>query len=152
MSSLKQRLAEVPWADYETAYGTATDVPLQLERLIVGGKAAAMPASHDLWCALCHQHVFLSSAALPALPFLLEALDGAGSALRVEILDILLGFARCTSEFEPAAVAGSEDHQWIRELRARMEAERPRFERMAARGESDEAEFARDVLEELEPR
>ncbi len=53
---------------------------------------AAMKATHALWCGLCHQHAYISSAALPAYPFILEVLDSANDDLAVEILDILLGF------------------------------------------------------------
>ena len=93
-----QRVAKIDWSQYHTAYGVATDVPGQLRRLRSKDEMEAMGASHDLWCGLCHQHVQIGSAALPALPFLLEVFATASDKLRVEIMDILLGLS-ITSNF-----------------------------------------------------
>jgi hypothetical protein len=84
----------------------------------------------------------VSSAALPALPFLLEALDDASDELAVEILDILRGFATCSRP----EVAGAD---WIRTLRAQLLLEQPRFERLAGHETEDVASWATNVLEEL---
>lgn len=89
--SFQQRMEAIDWSRYETAYGPAVRVPGQLWLLAKGDHKEAMAASHELWCELCHQHAYVSSAALPALPFLLEVMDGAGEQLAVEILDLLLG-------------------------------------------------------------
>jgi hypothetical protein len=144
--TLDRRLGSIPWADFGTAYGPAVQVPDQLRRLAGPDEKAALAASHDLWCGLCHQHAYVSSAALPALPFILEVLDRAGEQLTIEILDILLGFARCTnpgSEPDPPAWAGA--------LRALVAAERPRLGRLATHPNAEVADFARAVLQELEP-
>src|SRR4051794_22817082 len=89
-----KRVAAVDWTAFRTAYGRADDVPGQLIRLASPDKSTALQASHELWCGLCHQHVQVGTAALPALPFLLEAIRGADDALAYEILDIILGFAK----------------------------------------------------------
>lgn len=97
-----------------------------LARLGSTDEAEALQAAGDLWAGLCHQHGYVSSAALPALPFLLEMLDRGSDVLRVELLDILLGLARCShpTDFPPSPA-------WIQELRAQLLAERPRLERLA---------------------
>lgn len=88
-----ERLNAIAWGDYHTAYGPAVGVPEQLRRLAGPDRKAALDATHELWCGLCHQHVQVGSAAVPALSFLLEVLDTADRDMTVELLDILLGFA-----------------------------------------------------------
>jgi len=75
---------------------------------------------------LCHQHAYVSSASLPALPFLLRALDQVEDTLKVEVLDILVGFAECTAQ---GAVSG-----WQQELRLALLAARPRVEPLTSLG------------------
>ena len=149
--SIDDELAAVPWAAFETAYGPATDVPDQLRRLASSDEATALRASHDLWCGLCHQHVDVSTAAVPALPFLVRVLDRATPQLTVEILDILLGFARCTAPEALTEAARRSPPAWLAELRAGVAAERARLERLASSPHADVAEFAQAVLEELGP-
>lgn len=72
--AFEERLRAVVWADYGTAYGPAIKVPDQPGRLAGPNEGAALAASHDLCCGLCHQHAYISSAAVPALPFILEVL------------------------------------------------------------------------------
>ena len=157
---LHKRLAAIPWAEYRTAYGDAASehwfettsgqrterwgsVPEQLIALASTDLPTALAASHHLWCCLCHQHAYVSSAALPALSFLLEVLDDASEDLSVEILDILTGFAACSREDAPTR------DDWTRELRARLVAEHDRFTKLARHANSDIADWARNVLDEL---
>jgi hypothetical protein len=79
-----ERINLVAWGDFHTAYGPAVKVPDQLRRLAGPDLKAALEASHELWCGLCHQHMQVGSAALPALPFLLEVLDSADRDMAVE--------------------------------------------------------------------
>jgi hypothetical protein len=150
--AFEERLRAVAWADYGTAYGPAVKVPDQLRRLAGPDEGAALAASHDLWCGLCHQHAYVSSAAVPALPFILEVLERAGDQLTVELLDILLGFAVCT---RPGSVSAGPWHDptavvWAAELRGGVAAVRPRLESLAAHPREEAADFARAVLEELD--
>ena len=157
---LRQRLAQIPWAEYETAYGNAAGehcfetksgkrterwgpVPEQLLALASGDRSTAMAASHHLWCCLCHQHAYVSSAALPALPFLLEILDEANEQVAVEILDIVTGLAVCSREDTPAREA------WTDELRAKLVAEGPRFLRLAKHRNAEISEWGNLLLAEL---
>jgi len=153
--TFEQRLSAIAWGDYHTAYGPAVKVPDQLRRLAGSDRKAAMDATHDLWCGLCHQHVQVGSAAAPALPFLLEVLDRADRDMTVELLDILLGFALGVNwqrvvEFQRAL--GREaplEERWSADLRAGLLAEVPRFRRLAASPDEDVADFARRTLSEL---
>jgi hypothetical protein len=156
----RERLAAVPWANFQTAYGNAASdhafetadrrpagrwgsIAEQLTALASTDHAIAMQASHHLWCSLCHQHAYVSSAALPALPFLLEVLDDADDKLAVEILDILTGFATCSHE----TAAGPS---WILELREQLVAQRARLQALARHRDDEVASWARRVLEELD--
>jgi hypothetical protein len=148
---IDDQLAAVPWAEYETAYGPATEVAEQLRGLGSADEATALRASHDLWCGLCHQHVFASTAAVPALPFILRVLDEASPRLAAEILDILLGFARCTAPEALTEAARRSPPAWIGELRAGVTAERARLEHLARSPHAEVGDLAREILEELHP-
>jgi hypothetical protein len=150
--AFSERLKMIPWADFETAYGLAVSVPDQLRRLADADERTALAASHGLWCGLCHQHAYVSSAALPALPFILEILDRAGEQLTIEILDILMGFTVCTSPRAPCTGPGFDRSHlgWVAQLRAGVAAERPRLEQLAAHSNAEIAHLARKVLNELE--
>lgn len=121
----RERLASVDWSAYESAYGSAAGVADQILSLRSLDREGRLQASHELWASLCHQHAFVSSAALPALPFLLEALEDANEELAVELLDILVGFAVCTSPRR------AERPQWAEELAAGLEDAKPLAQRLA---------------------
>jgi len=159
-SSVRERLDAIQWSNYKTAYGNAGSehrfenasgqptsrwgsVADQLDELASNDDAKALEASHHLWCCLCHQHAYVSSAALPALPFLLEVLDGAGEQLTIEILDILTGFAECSRTRD----GGQSD--WIRELREQLLVARPRFESLAKHRNQEIVDWAGRILDEL---
>ena len=139
---LSGRVEAVDWDNLQTAYGPASNVPSLLIALGSSDQERALHASHLLWCSLCHQHAYVSSAALPALPFILEVLDSASEKLSIEILDILLGFARCTVYHD-----GFE--AWESQLREDLLEERQCFERLAKHSNSEIADFATTILEEL---
>ena len=86
---------------YETAYGDASNIPHELERLLSKDLDEAMDATHQLWCSLCHQHAYISSAAEPAYLFLKYVLEKAEGNFLVEMLDIFAGFAECSSPKHP---------------------------------------------------
>ncbi|WP_143707366.1 hypothetical protein [Uliginosibacterium sp. TH139] len=140
-SALSQKLNEIPWDALSTAYGNAADIPLEIERLFSHDSSIAKEASHKLWCGLCHQHAFVSSAALPALPFLLMALNQASDGLRIDILDILAGFAKCSKH--------QLSENWVLKLREELVNEMQLFERLSKSENSDVAEFSIWVCEEL---
>lgn len=140
-----ERLDAIPWSNYQTAYGPAIRVPEQLRQLAGLDEKAALDASNELWAGLCHQYAAVSSAALPALPFILEIMDQAGEQLTIEILDILCGFAYCTS---PRSKDSSLE--WKISLRAGVAAERPRFERLAAHPNDEIAHLANKILRNLD--
>ena len=154
-SMFEQRLNAIAWGDFGTAYGPAVNVPDQLRRLAGPDRKAALAATHDLWCGLCHQHVQIGSAALPALPFLLHVLDRADRDMTVELLDILLGFAlgvnrqRAVDFQRSLGRDAPTDEHWVADLRAGLLAEVPRYLRLATSSDEEVADFAGRTLSEL---
>jgi hypothetical protein len=150
-----ERIAAVDWPAFHTAYGRADDVPNQLLRLASPDKATALKASHELWCGLCHQHVQVGTAALPALPFILEVMQAADEALVYEILDIILGFAKGVSrkryvDFQKALRREPQpDPEWVIALRTLLVNEADRFRVLGTHSNSDIAESANSIVQEL---
>lgn len=107
------KIHEADWAELDTAYGAAEDVPDQLEALRSASDEEALRAAGKLSGGLCHQGAFVSSAALPALPFILDALEECSAGVQQELLNMLVGMADCTG---PDAVDPWE-HQLGKELR-----------------------------------
>jgi hypothetical protein len=148
------RVRAIDWARYATAYGSAAErgppsvqhdpgtTADELVRLASSDRDEALRASHNLWCALCHQHVHVGTAALPATPFVLEVLDIADDELTVELLDILVGFAI------GARSAGAPG--WLVELRGILRDQLPRWQRLRYSTHEDAAAFATVLVESLE--
>jgi hypothetical protein len=139
------RIGAIDWTTYHTAYGRADGVASQLLDLASSDHDAAMKATHALWCGLCHQHADISSAALPAYPFILEVLDSANDDLAVEILDILLGFAYCSTR----GPEGPSPNEWERELRGKLRQQLPRFVALAKHPNELISYFAEEIVENL---
>ena len=154
---LYKMIAGVDWSQYETAYGNAAQdtphfqvgqipsVPNSLRALFSGNREKAMKAASDLWAGLCHQHAYVSSAALPAYDFLMIGLKNLDDGLKVELLDIFLGFAVCTARFSTEAA-------WPRQLRDKLTADLPIFTAFTSSGKEEIAGFAQDIVEALTPK
>lgn len=149
------RIAAVDWTAFYTAYGRADDVPSQLLRLASPHKATALNACHELWCGLCHQHVQIGTAALPALPFILEVMQVSDESLVYEILDIILGFAKGVNrkrhgDFQKSlGRAPQPDPEWVIALRAILLDEAQRFRAIHSHSNPEIAELADSILQEL---
>lgn len=151
-------ISSIDWSNYETAYGNAGEnipyaVPMgdarnyypkvrdSLTNLFSDDEKTALQASHELWCGLCHQHAYISSAALPAFDILLCALQISGDKLKIEILDIFYGFAICISDSSSSA--------WQGQLRAKLKENKPYFQVLAEHPNEDIAFFAEEIIAEL---
>lgn len=134
------------WSD--SIHGNAEKISVYLQDLFSGDMNLAMKATHNLWCDLCHQHSYISSAALPAYDFLLEGLDKLNDKLKVEILDILLGFASCTSSvyYETANV---KPLSWETELRQKLIGDIPKYKTLSINGDEDISYFAQKIVSNL---
>lgn len=140
---------QVEWCDYATAYGNAgrtdieyANIPLNLQQLFSSDKEQAKEATHNLWCSLCHQHSYVSSAALPAYEILLYGLQVLEDDLKVELLDIFMGFALCINK-------NCFQDSWQGQLRAKLERNKSLFHTLISNQNEDIAAFAENIYDEL---
>ena len=154
-AAFAQRIGAVDWTAFHTAYGRADGVPNQLLQLASPDKAMALKASDELSSGLCHQHVQVGSAALPAFPFILEVMEAADDALEYEILDIILGLAKGVNRKRHVDFRKSigreplPDPEWVIALRGLLVNAADRFKALGAHSNADVAESAHSILQEL---
>lgn len=157
--TISEKILAINWRNFDTAYGNAAenipyyvptgdnrgyvpDIAQSLLNLFSGNNKAALQASHDLWCSLCHQHAFVSSAALPAYDILFYGLQNLDDELKVEILDIIMGFSICLPK-------DARKDLWQGKLRAKLEKDKPYFQMLLSHANEDIAGFAQNIVEEL---
>ncbi len=116
LATVLAKMNAIDWSALQTVYGSAAPIPRQLTALFSDDHDVAMDASHDLWCALAHQRVWVPDAALPAFPVLCLALERANEALEVELLDIFLGLVEGRTFVSPGIVVPTETPPWRAEL------------------------------------
>ena len=123
-AEISNKIDEINWMDFGTAYGNAgKTIPNYLKNLFCNDLEIANGATHQLWCSLCHQHAYISDASLPAYDILKIGLLSLADELKIEILDIFLGFAFCTSK----SYSTSELRNWEQQLRQKLIADREIF-------------------------
>jgi hypothetical protein len=160
ISAPKECLKEIPieiadivnkvnWADFETAYGNAEKtIPSSLKELFCNDTEIAMHATHELWCSLCHQHAYISTAALPAYDVLRIGLIDLSDKLKTEILDIFDGFVECTNKDYYEATR-QFPRQWEIELRQKLVQDLHLFEYFAKHSDEVISHFATLIYEDL---
>ena len=136
---LSAEIDAIYWQEFDTAYNAPESVPLDLKLLMFGDQKQALKASHHLWCGLCHQHAYMSSAAEPAFPFLMLALRESGDLVKVEVLDILLGFVLCQQA----------DVEFTQRILDAIAEQRSEIETLKESSNEDVAGFAESVCEAL---
>lgn len=141
-----ERVASVPWHSFATAYGTGHQVGQWLIDLTAADWDTTSSAAHSLWCSLCHQHAYVSPAAAPALPFLLEVAGEAEDRLLIELLDIFLGLASCSRPPGSAWPAGGE---WVDELWNGLRSRGAWFEKLKESQNDEVAGLATEVVTHL---
>jgi len=142
----EDRVNSVDWSNFETAYGNAEGVGELLIELSLSKKKVAMDASHQLWCGLCHQHAYISSAAQPAFPFLIELLVEQDDELKIEILDILVGFSTCLNSEKN----NPEIESWKLSLYNDMISTITVFRNLTTSKNENISEFAKSIIVDLE--
>lgn len=144
---IASKIEKINWHEFETAYGNAgSTVPKYLKNLFCSETEIAMGATHQLWCSLCHQHAFISSAALPSYEFLKIGLLTLDNSIKVEILDIFLGFTNCT---DPTVVRPKLEI-WEVALRNHLISDIDIFRELAFSPDEDLSYFANEILKSLE--
>ena len=118
------------------------DIAKWLNLLFAGQEMDAREAALKLDNALCHQHIMVADAALPAYDILLYFLKTTDSALLTEdLLDILRGFAAGTSKIQSGAA-------WAVSLRKKLMQDKSIFASYFSMEEEEEAfiaAFAKEI-------
>jgi hypothetical protein len=147
MNEIIDAIDRVNWTELKTAYGKATEVAENLKALVSKNEKVQLEASHELWCGLCHQHAYVSSAAEPAFPILLQIFPNVSDLVQIEIMDIFMGFAVCTTPGYPEA--GGE---FQKRLRAQLLAQFDFFENLCKHSNEVIASFSEGILESLKTK
>ncbi len=143
LNSIIKLIENVEWISFKSAYGNANPyIPTALKKLFSNDYESALEATHELWCGLCHQYTYVSSAALPGFEFLLLALEMLNDELKIEILDIMRGFAYCTDN-------NNEMSEWKYELREKLKTNIVIFENFSESKDELIKTFADDILQNL---
>ncbi len=160
MNEVEIILQKINWNEYETAYGNANeDIPHYIDigdsrgytpkirtsllELFSDDRKIAMDASHQLWCGLCHQYAYVLSAALPSFDILMLALRTLDDQMKIEVLDILKGFAYCTSQNDVIL------NNWKGLLRNKLAQNIDYFKELGEHPIEDVSSFATDILDGL---
>ena len=85
--ALWMRLRETDWAQYEVSQGSAERLEKVLQDLASRKRARSMKACHEVWKLLCSKKVH--SAAVVAVPFLVEIFNISAEETQAEICDVL---------------------------------------------------------------
>ena len=155
-NDLVQRISEIDWSKYQTAYGPAnqkyipstnwvTSTPDLLIQLSSPDENIALKATHFLWCSICHQGM-PSDAGLIATPFLLEIVANSSSIeVKSEILCIFNDWIFTITE------TNNEIPSWATEIMHLLTQKIPFFQEIQANAppESDLAEFSKNIIENL---
>jgi len=142
------RIDEIIWSNYETAYGVAEKMPYFLKALFSADNTLVKDATHFLCCSLCHQHAYISSAALPAYDFLIIALKGLNDEIKIELLDIFSGFSACTTAvyYENCK---HEPLKWEIDLRQKLLSDVEFFKELSLSDNDDISYFAKEIVSDL---
>lgn len=146
--NIEKEIASIKWENYDTAYGNALEISELLNEVFSIDKIKALNATNKLWGSLCHDHAFISSSALPSYKFLRYALFSLDEYIKVEILDIFFGFARCLkkSHFEDL---NREPYLWEIELLELFSEDKNIFENFISNENEDISYFASSILDAL---
>jgi hypothetical protein len=142
-------IEKIDWLQFGTAYGNAKDtVPYYLKNIFCTDEKTALDAAHQLWCSICHQGVNMTNAALPAYEILRKALLNLNDSIKVEILDIFVTFALCTSQ--EYNTVPNELFNWEKEIQSKLLRDRNIFETFKASDEEEIAGMAKTLCDYLD--
>lgn len=144
------QIKAVDWSLYETAYGNAAyvqrgsipNMETILTMLFSSDSAEVLVGAGWLVSCLCHQHVYLSSAAYPSCSFLLYALEILDEDLIEEVLFTILGFLLLIPKDQP-------EQTWQGEIRKMIKAKEKLIAELTKSKTGLNSEYAEDILREL---
>lgn len=153
VESWSERIDRVDWASFRQEFQCGT--VLRPEWIVSGARARdrllelrsgvhqASEAARALHSDLCYSAIRVHSAAVPALPFLIEVLDEEPPLVLTEdILDIILGLSLATN-----CVAVPD---WVSGLRAQLQQLEPKLRVLASHPEGQVPSLARHALRALD--
>ena len=144
---IRDMIESVKWVDFNTSYGNAEKtIPYYLGNLFCADESIAMDATHQLWSSLCHQHAYVSDAALPSYSILRLGLLRLNDDLKVEILDIFAGFAGGISRNS----AFHELLSWEKQLQQMLFQDQNIFAELALNDNETMSYFAKMICESLD--
>lgn len=144
------QIKAVDWSLYETAYGNAAyvqrgsipNMETILTMLFSSDSAEVLVGAGWLESCLCHQHVYLSSAAYPSCSFLLYALEILDEDLIEEVLFTILGFLLLIPKDQP-------EQTWQGEIRKMIKAKEKRIAELTKSKAGLNSEYAEEILREM---
>ena len=146
---VSDKINQVNWKDFKTAYGNAENtIPLYLRNLFSTNYEIAFEATHNLWCSLCHQHAFISSASLPSYDILKFGVINLNDELKIEILDIFKGFSYCTSKDYYSEIT-TPIPTWEKLLKEELISDIVIFKELAFHNDELISSFAKDIIADL---
>ena len=154
-TELEDRLGRVSWETLHTIYGPAVEVPRQIILLHSPEEETGLRAAAELRESLCRRQTQIASAALPALPFLMEALAAGGDRIQAALLDLLCCFAATTNHARMARFASAVGKvrkappAWVQELHAGLESAAAEIAGYASSANPEIAEAARAFGREI---
>ncbi|PHM52472.1 hypothetical protein [Xenorhabdus sp. KK7.4] len=144
--TIKGRIKAIDWSSFNIAGGAAKSVPEHLMQLLSDDIDEAKKAIFQLDWGLCHQHISISSTALPALPFLLEMIGHTKENISIEILDLISGLSDCIKHI-PDYTDPTPDY--VFEIQKILISKIPRFERLSKHKNKDIAFYSSEIIKDL---
>ncbi len=145
--NIEKQIKEIDWSKLKTAYGNAENtIPNYLKNIYCSDEKIAMDATHQLWCSLCHQHAYISTASLPSYEIIKNRLINCDDKLKVELLDILYGFACCSNH----KTQDEEYQKLLNEMKNKLLKDKEIFEELSKHENEDINSFAELIIEELD--
>ena len=144
---IENQIKEIDWAKLKTAYGSAENtIPNYLKNIYCSNEKIAMDATHQLWCSLCHQHTYISTASLPSYEIIKNRLIKCDDKLKVELLDIFYGFACCSNH----TTQDEEYQKLLNEIKNKLLKDKEIFMKLSKHENEDINSFAELIMKELE--
>jgi len=141
IEDIRKEIDKIDWLQYENEYIKTAE---KLKNLFDKDKKVVLDATHKLWCSLCHQYAYVIHSALPAYDFLMYGLLNLDDYVKVEILDILRGFASCTNHHVYVATS------WKYQLREKLRGDYTIFQKLSTHSDEDISGLANDICEALD--
>lgn len=148
-SELENYIRSVDWSQFNTAYGNANmdryNIPKMetlLLRLFSDERKVAITSSALVGSCVCHQNVYLSTAALPACDVILYGLKTLDDVIKEELTLTVWGLVSLIPKDQ-------QEDTWQWEIRKKLESEENLFLELTKSENKEVVEYAKLILEDL---